>query len=365
MPRFGPLAGMLVLVAVLVVGGFLAVDRLGGEAETEAVIDKPELGTANVVQTDLVEHETFPAVLRFADPGLVTATLGGTVTAIPDAGSSLHLFDSVVEIDGQPILLFPGDRPMWRLLALPLDGSELSGADVQQLEENLLVLGYPTLREEEEELPAIGPADDVFDEDTVRLIEDWRADIGLDEGGYVEAGRIMYAGEGFRIARTLTTVGAFVAPGTPLFETSATEQEIFLQLPVDKRDLVEIGTPVSVTLPDDAVAGATVTGIGSVVTYVDEEAPGLIEVNIRLDDPSLGSEFDESPVDVEIVSNEERGVLAVPVNALLALAEGGYALEVQRGEAVVLIAVDTGLFVDGLVEVTGEVVAGDTIIVPK
>jgi hypothetical protein len=43
-------------------------------------------------------------------------------------------------------------------------------------------------------------------------------------------------------------------------------------------------------------------------------------------------------------------VLAVPVNALLALAGGGFALQPTNGS---LIAVKTGLFANGMVEVTG------------
>jgi hypothetical protein len=41
----------------------------------------------------------------------------------------------------------------------------------------------------------------------------------------------------------------------------------------------------------------------------------------------------------------------VPVQALLALAEGGYALETEGGD---LIGVETGAFADGFVEVAGQ-----------
>jgi len=357
--------GFLILVAGLIVGGFLAVDRLAGEESAETVIEKPQLGLVQVTQTNLIETESFPAVLRFADPQIITATLSGTVTALPAEGSTLSLGSAVAEIDGQRVVVFYGGRPMWRPLALPLDGSELEGPDVRQLESNLLSLGYPSAREDEDELPSIGPADDVFDAGTVRLIEDWRDDIGLSSGGFVEAGRILYLADDVRIARTLVVKGALVLPGTPLLETSASDQEVFLQLPVDKRELVEVGDAVEVTLPDDTIVSATVVEVGTVVTYLDDDAPGVISVNIRLDDPVLGAGFDESPVDVEIISNEAVDALAVPVNALLALAEGGYAVEIDRDGVVSLIPVETGIYVDGLVEITGELVAGDSVVAPK
>ena len=87
MRRWVGLGGFVSLVAVLIVGGFLAVDRLAGENEADTVIDKPTLGTTTIVETDLIERETFPAVLRFADPHIVAISSGGTVTRLPEEGS--------------------------------------------------------------------------------------------------------------------------------------------------------------------------------------------------------------------------------------------------------------------------------------
>ena len=58
---------------------------------------------------------------------------------------------------------------------------------------------------------------------------------------------------------------------------------------------------------------------------------------------------------VGITSDRRPGVLAVPVNALLALAEGGYGVRVvDGGPSGRIVAVTTGLFARGQVEVTGE-----------
>jgi hypothetical protein len=47
-------------------------------------------------------------------------------------------------------------------------------------------------------------------------------------------------------------------------------------------------------------------------------------------------------------------VLTVPVAALLALAEGGYGVQVVTGTATRIVAVRTGLFAAGRVEVSGD-----------
>ena len=58
-----------------------------------------------------------------------------------------------------------------------------------------------------------------------------------------------------------------------------------------------------------------------------------------------------------------RDVLAVPVAALVALAEGGYALErVAADGTTSLVGVEIGTIVDGIVEVTGDVAEGDTVV---
>jgi hypothetical protein len=76
--------------------------------------------------------------------------------------------------------------------------------------------------------------------------------------------------------------------------------------------------------------------------------------------------LDEAPVDVLIVSDSASNVLAVPVTALLALSEGGYAVEVvDEGGSTHLVGVETGLFADGLIEVTSSgLSAGDLVVVP-
>jgi hypothetical protein len=55
--------------------------------------------------------------------------------------------------------------------------------------------------------------------------------------------------------------------------------------------------------------------------------------------------------------------LLVPVNALLAPAEGGYGLEVVRGDGTTtIVRVDTGLFAAGKVEVRGAGIAKGTVV---
>ena len=74
---------------------------------------------------------------------------------------------------------------------------------------------------------------------------------------------------------------------------------------------------------------------------------------VRLIHPGAAGNLDQAPVSVNIVSAQAREVLAVPVSALVALASGGYAVEVAHGTARELIPVQAGLFSGSLVQVSG------------
>lgn len=68
---------------------------------------------------------------------------------------------------------------------------------------------------------------------------------------------------------------------------------------------------------------------------------------------------------MEVVGDSALGVTAVPVTALVALAEGGYAVEVETATGYQLVRVEPGFFADGLVAIISDSVAvGDTVTLP-
>ena len=72
-------------------------------------------------------------------------------------------------------------------------------------------------------------------------------------------------------------------------------------------------------------------------------------------------------VEIHVSRIAEAGATAVPAAALLALAEGGYAVEVPDAAAVTgtrLVRVEVGMFADGWVQITGDVAPGDQVVTP-
>ena len=256
--------------------------------------------------------------------------LRGTVTWLPDEGATIERGDPMYELDGQPsgILLY-GTRPAWRSMA---EGA--TGEDVRQLQENLIALGFTA-----DGLSANG----TFDAATTAAVKAWQHSLGRAETGRVDLGEVVFQPGAVRVASHTVTVGDTVTAGTQVLGATSTERVVTIALEADQQALVSAGDEVDVDLPD----GTTVTGhvdtVGTVATAADAQSAPTIEVTIVLDDPAASGTIDQAPVDVLITTISRENVLAVPVNALLALLEGGYAVEVAAADGTThLVGVETG-----------------------
>src|SRR5918997_585205 len=107
------------------------------------------------------------------------------------------------------------------------------------------------------------------------------------------------------------------------------------------------------------------TEVGKVAEQPAEEGgEPTIEVTIRLRGKAArGTGLDQAPVDVGFAVDERKGVLTVPVKALLAQDGGGFAIELAGGRR--LVPVEPGLSADGLVEIEGNVREGDTVVTAR
>jgi multidrug efflux pump subunit AcrA (membrane-fusion protein) len=101
-------------------------------------------------------------------------------------------------------------------------------------------------------------------------------------------------------------------------------------------------------------------------TSAGDRAETRIEAIVSLDDPDATAGIEVAVVTVVFVAAQRPNVLTVPVAALVALAQGGYGLEVIDGSRTRYLRVDTGLFAGGRVEVSGDGLAeGMTVGMPQ
>jgi peptidoglycan hydrolase-like protein with peptidoglycan-binding domain len=340
----GAVLGLLVIAGLVAIGYAVRVATEPEQPPPTTIATE----MVAVTRTDLVRTETLDGTLGFEGRAPVRSAVPGTVTALPAEAQILGRGDAAFEIDGQPVLVLFGERPAWRPMA---DGVD-DGVDVLQLESNLAALGFG---------PDGWEPDEEFDRETADAVETWREEIGLPEGDEVELGRVVFVEGDTRVGALLAEEGQAVTAGSPVFEATELVQRVSIELDPDDITLVEVGGAADVVLPDGRRHEGTVTEVGRVVrpSGPEPDAPGVIEVVVSL--PETVVDLDQAPVDVEVESERARDVLAVPVRALIALSDGGYA--VDTGEA--LVGVEVGDFAGGLVEVSGAVEEGDEVVVPR
>lgn len=232
-------------------------------------------------------------------------------------------------------------------------GDPISGVDVLQLESALEALGLDG-----------GLVDGVYDMDTAAAVAEWTQANGTSTDGWLPVGSIVFSSTTVRVAEHLAAPGVSVTPQSPVLSTAPEQTIVRMDLPAEDQELVAVGTPVIVVLPDRSETSGTVSYVASVAEVVPQGGGATFEVKITLDDPTVIGDLDEAPVDIRVVSDSVDDVMAVPVSALLALAEGGYAVEVVEGDTTRLVGVEPGFFGDGLVEITGSLEPGTVVVLP-
>lgn len=229
-------------------------------------------------------------------------------------------------------------------------GRELSvhaqpGEDIRMLEENLAALGY------DEGLTV----DDIYDEATAEAVARWEADLGNEADGIVQVGQVVAVPEGATVGDVHVEPGEWAAYGRPLLDLLVTRRVVTAQLPVDDADLLAEGDSVEVELPDGTTVAGVVTEISTIARADQASGDTVLDVTIALAAFESELELSAAPVEINVVSSVAEDVLAAPVSALLALAEGGYALEVINPDGRTrLVAVETGEYADSWVEVSGD-----------
>ena len=144
--------------------------------------------------------------------------------------------------------------------------------------------------------------------------------------------------------------------------------------------LAVTGRTVTVTVPGRGTVKGTISQGGTVITTQDATPDAgtasagasstasdeRIEVTVTIANQRALGSLQAAPVDVDLASSKREDVLAVPVVALLALAKGGFAVQVVDGATTRIVPVTTGMFAAGEVEISGKgIAAGMRVGVPK
>jgi hypothetical protein len=339
----------LVVVAAVGGGGVALAGHAGKDkpAATEAKVK-----TTTVERTDLSDSQTLPGNLGFGGEESVKGTGTGLVTRLPKSGTTVTRGKPLYWVDDRPVPVFFGDTPFFR----KLDKTGVQGRDVTVLADNLRALGYdigpvPT------GTPAAGAGGEPSDTFTPALsaaLERWQRYIGMKPTGTLAVGQVTVVPGEVRVASVKAQLGDPVA-GELLSVTSPAK---VVTVPMDAGDVdsVGVGMAATVVLPGTKEIPAKVTSVSTSVKGGGpddggDDSPPQRDVTVTPLHSADVKGLDAAAVQVRFTTETRHDVLAVPVDALVALRGGGYALQRPGGT---LVAVRTGMYAQGLVEVTGD-----------
>jgi hypothetical protein len=261
----------------------------------------------------------------------------GVYTKLPAAGQEIHCGQVLYWVGDDPVLLLCGSRPFYRTLARGDDGW-----DVAILNQNLGVAG------DEFTWRTASGLSDLLDETTLKISD-----------AVVLPGPV-------RVAGVTAQLGGRAVPGSPLGTAVTTRREVVVRLNAAQQAQVKVGNRAQITLPDNRVTGGRVSRIGTVATE-GKDGSATVPVYLTLDRPKDAGTLDAAPVRVQITTAGVRNALIVPVTSLIG-AGTGYAVErVTAAGGRETVPVKLGLFDDsaGMVQVTGDLTAGDRVVVPS
>jgi hypothetical protein len=328
--------------------GPCAADAQAVTADRQSVTD-----ASGKAQADQQAFSAAGATLGQGEASAATYGQNAVYTMLPKVGEIVRRGEPLYAIGGEPAFLLYGGVPASRAFMPGMS----AGTDVAELNRNLRGDG--------------APSGDAFTTSTTRAIERFQSEHHLEATGHLVLGSVVFEPGAVRVTSVTPTAGSPVQAG-PVLGISSTRRVVTIALDASQQTSIKVGDPVVITLPDNSTTPGHVSYVGTVATVpADNSGNGssspTIEVDVAADRPAATGRLDQAPVDVSITTASVSNVLAVPVNALLALANGGYAVEAVASGVRRLIAVSVGLFDDaeGMVQVSGSgLAAGQHVVVP-
>ncbi|WP_405056738.1 peptidoglycan-binding protein [Kribbella sp. NBC_01505] len=365
---------VLAVVALAVVaGGGLAGFRYLDRPEKAVAADGPDPAqTVEITRTDLSQAKEVGGQLGYGGSSTVKSHSTGTITWLPKANTVVDRGEVLFRVDNKPVTLFFGSTPLFRTVGKtpasppappasppatppagpppstpPANDKPLEGPDIRVVKENLTALGF---------LPKT--TTDKLTSATTKAIKDWQKSLDQEPTGVIDPASVVVLPGAVRIDALKAALGDPAA--ADLLGVTATDKVVTLPFDADAADGIKAGVKVKLALPNGKNAAGTIRTVSTDATPPADgdkpsdgnKKPQLI-ATITLDQQSASKGVDAGPVQVTVPGPTRKDVLVVPVAALLALREGGYAVQVVNGTTTSLVGVQTGMFADGNVEITG------------
>jgi hypothetical protein len=305
---------------------------------------------------------------------------GTTYTWLPSVGAVIKEDQPVYSLSNQPVPLLYGSIAAYRAFYVGMS----DGADVGELTQDLIALGYGAGLSQS----------DHYSSATAAAVERWQAALGLAATSEVLLGQVVFEPGPIQVASVTPSVGASAGGGSAssgsgsgggVLTATSTTPEASIALDPAQQSEVAVGDKVSIVLPNNQTTPGVISSVGTVATTPSSSGndssgsssnsdggsastPTITVQVTPTNPPSDGSWWDQAAVSVTVTTATAHDALVVPVDALLALANGGYAVEAVGANGIHhLVDVSLGMFddADGLVQITSSGLSvGEKVVVP-
>jgi hypothetical protein len=368
------LLSVVIVAAIIAVG---VIDPFSAKHPTSSGVtgNADPTSLATVMRQDLSDQTEVSATLGYAGTYTVVGGSSGTFTELPSVGQVVSQGQVLYRVDNSPVVLLYGTTPTYRSLSEGVSASDVTGPDVEQLNADLVALGYVSSSE-------LSPKSDQFGYWTKVGVEKLQAALGVTQNGTLALGQVVFLPSAIRVTSVTATLGGPAQPGGTVLAATSTTRQVSIALDASEQSEVAVGDKVTITLPNDQTTRGVISSVGTVASAGSSAGSSgssgssgsgssspTITVLVSPTDPAATGTWDQASVNVTITTATATNVLVVPINALLAQPGGRYAVEVVGSSGVHrLVDVTLGIFddADGLVQVSSSgLAAGQRVVVPN
>ena len=260
---------MVIVVAAAAIGAALASGAFRGSGNQAAGASSGyQTGTATVTRQSLTSQTEEDGTLGDAGTWSVavpassssaassasssSASAGaGTFTWLPQVGQVIRQGQQIYGVSGAPVVLLYGSVPAYRDLS-----EGMTGADVTELNRDLLHLGYATRA-------ALGPRSgwNYYSAETAYAVEQLQTKLGLTVTGTLPLGQAAFLPGSALVTGlgTSTSLGGPATGGAVVLTATSVTPVVTIELDPSLQSEVKDGDQVSITLPDGSITPGVVS----------------------------------------------------------------------------------------------------------
>ena len=230
---------------------------------------------ATVMRQDLSDQTEVSATLGYAGSYTVVGGSSGTFTELPAVGQVVSQGQVLYRVDNSPVVLLYGATPAYRSLSEGASASDVTGPDVEQLNADLVALGYVSSSD-------LSPTSDEFGYWTKVGVEKLQAALGVTQTGTLALGQAVFLPTATRVTSLTGTLGGPAQPGGTVLAATSTTRQVSIALDASQQSEVAVGDKVTITLPNNQTTPGVISSVGTVASTGSsgssrEQRVGLVE----------------------------------------------------------------------------------------